>query len=257
MGLGERAVRGGRLLVVADADALARQAEEALVSASAEAVQASGRFAVALAGGATPRALYERLARDASRRDAPDWGRIHVFWGDERCVPPEHPDSNYGMATAALLAKVPVPASHVHRMQGEEPDPDRAAARYEAELRAVLSGSAPDAPPRLDLVLLGLGADAHTASLFPGSPLLRETSRLVAATYVAELAAHRLTMTPPLINAAARILFLVSGETKAAALRDVLEEEERPELRPAQCVRPVRGTVLWIADAAAASFLKS
>ena len=255
----ERAVRGGRLEVAPDAEALARLAAHHFRAAAAGAVRRGGRFAVALAGGSTPRALYAELARSAAAPEpAVDWSRARVFWGDERCVPPDHPDSNYRMARETLLDQVAIPRDRIHRMRGEDADPDRAAALYEAELRAALGASEEAVPgiPRLDLVLLGLGPDAHTASLFPGSPALEETVRLVAAPFVAKLNARRLTLTPPALNAALRVMFLVSGSGKAAPLRDVLEGEVRPDVHPAQCVRPSSGTVLWLADAAAASLLR-
>lgn len=248
-------MRGGRLQMAADPAELARCAADDFASTSRDALRARGRFTVALAGGATPRALYEVLAEGPEGPERGiDWARTHVFWGDERCVPPDHPDSNYRMAHEALLARVPIPPANVHRMRGEESDPERAAARYEAEL-CDFFGTSPPTAPRLDLVLLGLGPDAHTASLFPGSPALREATRLVAAPFVEKLAAHRITLTPAVLNAAARVVFLVSGRAKAATLRDVLEGEERPDLRPAQGVRPARGSLLWIVDAAAASRL--
>jgi 6-phosphogluconolactonase len=251
----ERAVRGGTLRVARDASDLARRAADVFASIAEDAVRKRGRFMVALAGGDTPRALYAVLAADA-QVPAPrlDWSRARVFWGDERCVPPDHPESNYRMASEALLDKVPIPAAHVHRMRGEDEDPQRAADLYASVLRAAFGAPAPELP-RFDLVLLGLGADAHTASLFPGSSVLRETARLVAAPHVEKLAAHRLTLTPPVLNAAMHVVFLVSGRAKAGPLRDVLEQEVRPELRPAQCVRPERGELLWLVDAEAASRL--
>jgi 6-phosphogluconolactonase len=252
-----RAVRGGTLVVARDASDLARRGADVVASVAGKALEDRGRFSIALAGGATPRALYEVLAADAggtARRI--DWSRAHVFWGDERCVPPEHPDSNYRMAREALLDRVPIPAAQVHRMRGEDPDPDRAAALYESELRTALGAAAPEIP-RLDLVLLGLGPDAHTASLFPGSAFLSGMAPLVAAPYVEKLAAHRITLTPPVLNAASQVVFLVSGSAKASPLRDVLEGEVRPELRPAQCVRPSPGALLWLVDAEAASRLRA
>jgi len=261
MELTERPVRGGTIVVARDAQALARLAAARFHAVGAQAVRRAGRFMVALAGGSTPRALYEELAREAPSVGGPgavagvlDWTRAHVFWGDERCVPPEHPDSNYRMAAETLLSEVPIPADHVHRMRGEEVDPERAAALYAAEIRDAFA-AAPAEMPRFDLVLLGLGPDAHTASLFPGSPAIAETSRLTAAPYVEKLGAHRITLTPPLLNAAAQVLFLVSGKSKAAPLRDVLEGEIRPALRPAQCIRPHAGALLWLVDEDAASLL--
>lgn len=253
----ERAVRGGRLQVLPDPRALARRAADVFTSMATNSQHENAAWSVALAGGSTPRALYEILAAEARGPTSRiDWSRAHIYWGDERCVPPDHPDSNYMMARETLLDRVAVPSAHVHRMRGEEDDPDRAAALYESEMRASFAVEAPEVP-RFDLVLLGLGSDAHTASLFPGSPALRETTRLVAAPYVEKLAAHRITLTPRLLNAAAHVIFLVSGAAKAAPLRDVLEGGERPDLFPAQCVRPARGTLLWLVDAEAAAELRA
>lgn len=257
MSADERAVRGGRLRIVRDGHELARIAGDVFATVAETALRERGRFTIALAGGATPRASYAVLAADArSPKPRLDWSRAHVYWGDERCVPPDHPDSNYRMARETLLDVVPVPEAQVHRMRGEEEDPARAAALYETVLRASFDAAAPEVP-RFDLVLLGLGTDAHTASLFPGSPVLPETTRLVAAPFVEKLGTHRITLTPPVLNAARHVVFMVSGSTKAEALRDVLEGEERPDLRPAQCVRPDRGSLLWLVDAEAAARLSA
>ncbi len=224
--------------------ALARAAaEEWRVRALAT---ASGRFAVALAGGSTPRALYALLADPrAPYREALPWARTHVFFGDERTVPPDHPESNYGTAREALLARVPIPPENVHRIRGEE-DPVAAARSYEDDLRAFFGR-----PPRFDLVLLGLGADGHTASLFPGSPALEEP-RLVAAPFVPALGARRITLTLPALDAASRVVFLVSGATKAPAVALILSGGPGSEALPAARVRPLDGTVLWLVDRAAA-----
>lgn len=242
------------LVVAPDAGRLAEAAAERVAGIAAETVARAGRFTVALAGGATPKALYARLAAEPYRWRVP-WHEIHVFWGDERCVGPEHPESNYRMAAEALLRRVPVPPGQIHRMRGEDPDPERAAADYERLLREVFQ-VAPGVPPRLDLVLLGLGADGHTASLFPGTPALRETTRLVAAVSAERLGVSRLTLTLPVLNAAAVILFLVSGEAKAEALRAVLEPTRPEPPLPARLVRPRDGTLTWLVDAAAARLLQ-
>jgi 6-phosphogluconolactonase len=227
--------------------ALARAAAEEWRARAGAAVAASGRFAVALSGGSTPRALYALLASaEAPFRDALPWDRTHVFFADERAVPPHHPHSNYGMARDALLAHVPLPPGSVHRMRGED-DPALAARAYEEELRALLGPA-----PRLDLVLLGLGADGHTASLFPGSPLLAERSRLVAAAEAGlEPLVRRVTLTLPVLEGAGRVLFLVAGARKAAALARVLRGGEGADPPPAARVRPAAGA-LWLVDRAAA-----
>jgi 6-phosphogluconolactonase len=237
--------------VVASNEALAEEAAQAVAVAAEEAVKQTDRFTLALSGGSTPRRLYARLA-SASFRSRIDWGRLDVFWGDERCVPSGHPDSNYRLADESLLSKVPIPPNRIHRMRGEDSDPERAALDYSQELTRVF-GLKPGEHPRFDLVLLGLGADGHTASLFPGAPALNETRRLAVATYAEPIKASRLTLTLPVLNAAARVIFLVSGAEKAEAVRAVLKDEPSPS-RPASLVRPERGT-LWFVDRAAAARL--
>jgi 6-phosphogluconolactonase len=235
---------------------LARAAAEEFTRRADDAVRARARFSVALSGGSTPRRLYRLLADSAQPfRDRIDWSATHVFWGDERHVPPDHPDSNYRMAREALLDVVPVPAGNVHRMRGEEADATRAASEHEADLRAFFSNDF-SGEPRFDLVLLGLGADAHTASLFPGSAAVRERERWVVAPWVEKLASWRLTLTPAVLNRSAAVIFLVQGEEKAEALRAVLEGEIDPDRYPAQVVRPESGDLLWLVDDAAASSLR-
>lgn len=240
----------------ADAGALARDAAEELARCAEEAVRERGRFTLALAGGSTPKRLYELLAdRDAPFRERIDWSSVHFFWGDERHVPPDHSDSNYRMAREALLDAVPVPPGNVHRIRAELPGAVQAAAEYEAELRRSFA-LVPGEVPRFDLVLLGLGADGHTASLFPGSEALHERERLVAAPWIAKLQAFRITLTPPVIERAAEVLFLVSGEDKAPALHAVLAGERDPDRLPAQLARPRDGRLLWLVDRTAASRLE-
>lgn len=225
-----------------DPAAAARSAAGLIVEAAKKAVAAHGRFLLVLSGGSTPRALYALLAH------APvPWERVHVFWGDERCVPPDHPDSNYRMARESLLDRVPIPAGNVHRLEGEDPDPGAAAARYAEEIRRFF---APD-PPRFDFVLLGLGPDAHTASLFPGSEAL-ESRSWVGAPWVEKLAAYRLTLTPVLLNRAAQVVFLVAGRDKAAAVEAVLQGTGSPREIPARAIQPEEGRAIWLLDAAAA-----
>lgn len=237
------------IILCDDPAALSREAAARLVQRANEAVAARSRFTLALSGGSTPRALYLRLAASPWRERIP-WKATHVFWGDERCVPPDHPDSNYGMAHTALLAHVPIPAGNVHRLHGEM-DPATAAAEYEGVLRAVF-GLQPGELPRFDLILLGLGEDGHTASLFPGTAAVHERERLVVAHWVEKLNAYRLTLTPPVLNAAAEVVFLVAGAAKAGVLRQVLKGEYEPDRYPAQIVRPADGTLVWLVDRAAA-----
>jgi 6-phosphogluconolactonase len=204
-----------------------------------------GRFLVALSGGSTPRALHYALV--AHYRDLIPWERVQVFWSDERCVPPDSPDSNYRMAHETLLEHVPLPAENIHRMPGERSDYDAAAADYEAEMRQVF-GMPPDVLLRFDLILLGMGPDGHTASLFPGTTALHETSRLVAANWVPQQHMERLTFTYPLINNARQVMFLAAGAEKAEALRDVLSGQATIDERPAVGVRPTEGEVVWMVD---------
>jgi len=242
-----------RVVVAPDAVSLMRLAAAALLERALPAVRERGRFAVALAGGTTPRRLYALLADPAEPwRERFPWGQIEVFFGDERHVPPDHPDSNYGMARAALLGKVPIPPERVHRVLAEETEAASAARDYERELRRVLGAPAP-AVPRLDVALQGLGQDGHTASLFPGVPALEERECLVAAPYVEKLGAHRITLTFPVLEAARTVLFLVSGADKAEPVAEVLEG--RGAALPAGRLRPVAGELVWLLDAAAAARL--
>ncbi len=242
--------------VLADSEELARTAAEKFVRLAREAIHARDFFTVGLSGGSTPRGLYSILAEDASFRSRLPWEKIHFFWGDERHVPPEHPDSNYRMAKDTMLSKAPVPPGNVHRIRSENPDADRAAGEYEETLRTFFRLRIGEMP-RFDLVLLGMGPDGHTASLFPGSRGLGEQKRMIVANWVEKLRDYRITMTLPLLNHAACVIFLVSGEEKAETLRAVLEGAPRRELLPAQLVRPVSGRCLWLVDQAAARLLNT
>ncbi len=236
-------------LVHETSDELAEAAAREFVARAEGAINKHGRFAVVLAGGSTPKTTYEALARDYS--DELDWGRVHVFFGDERTVPPDHEDSNYRMAHEALLSRVPV--GSVHRMRGELP-PAEAAAAYEEELREFFG---PDGVPGFDLILLGLGEDGHTASLFPETSVLDVTDRWVVANPVLKLETTRLTLTIPVLNAAKAVTFLVAGENKAEALREILERDAAPRGYPAKFVRPEDGDLMWMVDRAAANSLES
>ena len=245
------------VVVLPNALLLADAAAQRFVFAANAAIQARGEFTVALSGGSTPRQVYARLATEPFVSSL-DWSRVHVLWGDERCVPPEHESSNYRMTRETLLDHVPVPEGNVHRIRGED-DPVEAATTYESVLRTVLR--TPSGPPRtapgsrLDLVLLGLGQDGHTASLFPGAASLRATEEWVAAEYVHEVATWRVTLTAGVINAAAEVVFLVSGDAKAAIVRSVLEGRTRPHELPAQFIAPAAGHLVWLLDAPAAAEL--
>lgn len=248
------AVGTPEIRIVDDAAAVAHAGATEFARHCRRSVAEHGTCSVALAGGTTPAGMYALLATAAALRDAVPWQQLHFFWGDERHVPPDHPDSNYRMAREALLSRVPVAADHVHRIAGENPDAARAAQDYERTLRAFF-GVPPGAFPRLDLVLLGLGSDGHTASLFPGTPALAERERLAVSNPVARLHADRITLTVPVLNHAARVVFVVSGRDKAAALRAVLEGAHLPERYPAQLIAPVCGSLAWIVDRDAAHLL--
>jgi 6-phosphogluconolactonase len=251
--------RGARILVARNLDELSRYAAELFVTLSQRAGDVEGeRFTVALAGGETPRRLYALLASADYATQVP-WERVHVFWGDERHVQPDDPASNYRMAYDELLSRVPIPPENVHRMRAELPDAHEAARTYEDDLRGFF-GLQPGALPRFDLVLLGLGADGHTASLFPRTDADRPEGpigeHLVAAPWVEKLNAYRLTLTPRVLNNADVVVFLVSGEGKAAMVHAVLEGPLHPDLLPAQLIAPTHGTLLWLVDQAAAAQLQ-
>lgn len=229
---------------------LMRAAAEEVVRGAAQAVRDRGCFAWALSGGSTPRDLY-RLLSGPLYRDRLPWSDIHVFWGDERHVPPEDPDSNFRMAREAMLDAVPLPAANIHRIHAEEPDAEVAAKAYETELREFFH-SAPGEWPRFDLILLGLGKDAHTASLFPSGEAVHERERMVVAPWVEAQNTFRITLTPPVLNGARLVVFLTAGDDKAEPLRAVLEGARDPSRYPAQIVE---GNRLWLVDRAAARLL--
>ena len=244
-----------------DAERLAQAVADHFVRLARQAVANNGRFAVALAGGSTPRVAYTLLAGNEFATRV-DWSHVHVFWGDERCVPPDHADSNYGMAREALLEHVPLPPENVHRIRGELA-PAQAAAGYENALRAFFSPPAEDRQAngetnvaRFDLILLGMGDDGHTASLFPGTVAVSEHTRWVMANFVEKLDSWRITLTSAVINAAANVTFVVSGSGKAERLRQVLTGPYQPDALPAQLVNPDRGRLRWLVDEAAATLLK-
>jgi 6-phosphogluconolactonase len=236
--------------VLPTAEALAEDAAQRFARAASDAVQAHGEFVVALSGGTTPQSLYARLAAPPYVSGVP-WSVVQVLWSDERCVPPDQAASNYRMAREVLLDHVPIRAEHVHRIHGED-DAVVAAKSYERTLRTVLRGA------RIDLVLLGLGGDGHTASLFPGANVdVGDGESWVVARYHVPSASWRVTLTPVLINASAEVMFLVSGEAKAAIVHRVLEGPRRPQELPAQRIAPTSGHVLWLLDAAAARDLEA
>ena len=235
--------------VFPDPAALADSAARQIVERCQSAIDARGSFSMALSGGSTPRDLHLRLASPPLVQQI-DWAHVHVWFGDERCVPPDDARSNYRMANETLLSKVQIPAAQVHRMRGELP-PEQAAEEYARELREVFE----DEPPRLDVILLGMGDNGHTASLFPGLTAVHEQQRWVVAEYVDEVGMWRITLTPLVLNLGRDVVFLVAGSGKASMLRQVLEGPFNPDERPAQIVRPSDGEVIWLVDAAAAADL--
>jgi 6-phosphogluconolactonase len=248
-----------------DITATVRAAAQAWVALAAQAIAARGDFHVALSGGATPRALYQCLA-SAEFAGACDWQRIHIWFGDERTVPPQHPDSNYHMAHEALLRHVPVPLAHIHRMQGEQADAHQAARAYQAQMVAhmPLSG-APNTPaiPQFDLILLGLGPDGHVASLFPDTPILTERARWVAAVFVEKLNAWRISLTLPVMENAQHIMMLVTGAGKAGIVGEILggtagrlsaTPAKNVACYPVQMINP-RVAMDWYLDTAAAQYI--
>ncbi len=240
----------GTLLVCSNYDELSRQAATDFAAAAQHAVRERGRFMAVLSGGKTPVGAFRLLAGEM--RNAVPWDRTYLFWSDERCVPADSPESNYGMAQRELLSHVPVPSGQVFRMKGEL-EPQRAADEYERQLREVFQPGAGEVP-RFDLLLLGMGDNGHTASLFPGSEALEETRRLVAAPHVVEVKMYRLTLTFPVLNNGRALMLLVSGQSKAATLARALRGPAG-EL-PVQRVRPSSGTLTWYVDEDAASQLR-
>lgn len=259
--------------ILPDAASLAHAAAAQFAALAVESTSRGWRFSVALAGGSTPKAMYEILA--SKTHTSLDWRGVHLFWGDERCVPPDHPQSNYRMARNALLERIPIPPGNVHRIQGEL-TPESAAKAYEEELQRFFSIEEPGEDPQtsppendresrprrrtFDLVLLGMGEDGHTASLFPGSPALEETERWVTSVEHSQPPppqVDRVSLTLPAINAAAHVTILVSGKKKADRLQQAISSQEgaQPDL-PVQLVKPENGDLLWLVDAAAAGMTK-
>ena len=230
-----------------DIDALSRAAAERFVSLSKVSIRSRGRFATALSGGSTPRRLYSFLGSSPYGENI-DWKRVHIFWVDERCVAPSHEESNYKLVADELLLKAAIPEENIHRIHGEE-EPGRAAARYEEELRGFFASSW---NPVFDLMILGVGVDGHTASLFPGSALLQERTRAVVPVYREKPGINRVSLTLPVLNRAANILFLVSGNDKADIVHEVLTDKNRKQY-PAGLVQPTDGVLNWFIDKAAAS----
>lgn len=224
-------------------------AAKMFAEAAQKAIQERGKFVVSLTGGTSPEALYNLLAAPPYR-DSIDWSKLYIFWGDERWVPLTDDKSNGKMTDRTLLNKVPVPADHVHYMYADGQQPQDFAAAYEQSIRQVLGEDL-----SFDLILLGMGPEGHTASLFPHEPVLHEKDKLVEAYYLQSQSMFRITLTPPIINRAKQIIVMLFGEEKAAALYQVLEGEYNPDLYPAQLIKPLNGTLTWLTDEAVAKDL--
>jgi 6-phosphogluconolactonase len=243
------------LRIFANLEELSRAAAERFAEFCHERLRRESVFTAALSGGSTPRRLYEILGDPGFGGNIP-WGRVHLFQVDERCVPPDHAESNYRMMREVLLDRARIPPSNVHRMEAELPNPDEAAERYVQQLNMMFRPRRGEFP-RFDLVFLGMGPDGHTASLFPGSPALAEREKWVCANFVEKFHTNRVTLTYPVLNAAREIIFLVAGDGKAETLRQVLEGPNEPEHFPSQGIRPVDGRLTWYVDVAVARLLKN
>lgn len=245
-----------RMIEIAkDLNDLNRRAAEHFVQIAGDAVADHSLMTVSLAGGSTPRSLYGLLASN-SYRDRVDWQKVYFFFGDERCVPPDSRESNYRMAKESLLDPLNIAPANVFRWETELNEPAETAARYERAISDFFSTHYPDPMqpriPRFDLVLLGMGPDGHTASLFPFSPALSENERLATENWVEKLEAFRVTLTFPVLNHAANVIFLAAGSEKADTLAEVLEGEFDPDKLPSQEVEPLEGRLIWLVDEAAA-----
>ena len=240
-----------QIAIYPDTNTLSRQAAQYIVRIANESIVTRGRFSIALSGGSTPKALYGLLATEPYRSQL-DWPSIEIFWSDERCVPSDSADSNYAMAHEVLLSKIPIPANHIHRMPADKADRDAASQEYALEMQRVFGTNG---IPSFDLIQLGMGPEGHTASLFPRQSSLHEQQRLAMPVTVPKPPPPRLTFTPPILNAARHILFLVTGPEKADAVHAVLEGDYQPEEYPAQLVRPTNGETTWMLDTTAAAKL--
>lgn len=240
--------------IVDDAESLAQAAAQLFVQSCRDAIDARGRFTVALSGGSTPKRLYQHLAQ-SPLKEAVDWQCVDFFWGDERAVPPDDPESNYRMASESMLVPLAIAPQKIHRMPAERPHLDRAAQDYQDEIACVFNVASSGPPPSLDLVLLGIGPDGHTASLFPFTTALKETARWVAPNFVPKFNANRLTMTARMLNCAAQVVFLVAGEDKSVVLAEVLTGPVDTDRLPSQMIRPRSGRLTWLVDRASAKLL--
>jgi len=237
-----------------EAPAIANRCAQKFVEIAAAAVKEKGSFEVVLSGGSTPKLLYSLLVDDPALRSQIPWDKMHLFFGDERHVKPDHTDSNFRMAREAMFTKSPLKPEQVTRIKGEYPDAMDAAKEYDQYLRTFYKLSEGQFP-RFDLVLLGMGNEGHTASLFPGTKALRENRRIAVHNWVGKVLMDRITLTAPAINNAANVIFMVTGSDKAPALAAVLERFYEPDQLPAQLIQPLKGSLLWLVDTAAGALL--
>ena len=242
------------IIIVEDQQAMSRTAADLFLERADAVLKTRAFCSVVLSGGSTPKELYSLIASAPDIKDNIEWEKVHFFWGDERHVPPDHPQSNFRMAHDAMLSELALPPENIHRIPSEDAEAHRAARRYEHELTYFFQLKN-DQYPRFDLIWLGLGADGHTASLFPQSAALTEQRHFVTANRVEKLQSHRITMTLPVLNHARCIIFLVSGAGKAEALKQVLKGGDRARQLPAGLIQPLNGKIYWIIDRAAASKL--
>jgi 6-phosphogluconolactonase len=240
--------------ILADGNAIARRTADLWVASAKAAVQQTGAFRVALSGGSTPKTLYSLLATDPTLRSQVPWDHSQFFFGDERHVSPDHSDSNFRMASEAMLSKTPVKPEQIHRIRAEYPDAEKAALEYEQDLRSSFK-LAPGEFPRFDLFLVGMGEEGHALSLFPGTKALHDNGRMVMRNWVGKFYTDRITMTAPVANNAALVVFMVTRADKALALKGVLEGPQEPEQLPSQLFQPKNGKLLWLVDTDAGSQL--
>jgi 6-phosphogluconolactonase len=240
--------------VLPDGPAIANRCAQKFVEIAAAAVREKGSFDVALAGGSTPKLLYSLLVNEPALRSQVPWDKMHVFFGDERHVKPDHPDSNFRMASETLFSKSPLRPEQVSRIKGEYPEAQDAAKEYDQLLRTHYK-LAEGQFPRFDLILLGMGNEGHTLSIFPGTKALRETRRIAVHNWVGKVLMDRITLTAPAVNNAANVIFMVTGADKAPALTAVLERFYEPDQLPAQLIQPTNGSLLWLVDTTAGSLL--
>lgn len=249
--MGAHQVMNQEIVIKSDPEELAAEVAQRFIVESRRSIGRTGRFSVALSGGTTPRLVYAQLASD-EKAGRVDWDRVHLFWSDERCVPPDDPDSNFRMAEIALLDRVPIPSQNIHRMVEGHEEPRAAAEAYENLIRTFFD--LPAGPPSFDLVLLGMGEDGHTASLFPGTLADADEDRLIVLGHKGH---WRLSFSQALINEAFHIWIVVCGENKAEIIKKVFRGDDPPETFPVKAVKPRHGTLTWFLDSAAASLLQS